>query len=141
MSTISLEKIFESFESTIDDNNVMNDNGLELYHGNLPNNLKVDDLVALSNYRREFSSLYTDRMGRQAIAHMKDNKDVDEMLWDLKTEDVSFRGNIARPNHDDDLTKYRTNCRSSIGIGVAVCELDTTNDVVDALTGLWDHVS
>ncbi len=111
------------------------DKAYDVWRETLPEGQTVESVKALADHRKAFGSAFYKVFGTKIVEHAKEHKDVSYMNALVKTEDVSFGFDYARPDQDSpskDVLKA--------GMGLR-CDVDLSTDceeILDDLAGIWD---
>ena len=86
-----------SAATTIKDNTVVIENSEKIFNDNLPKGVTLEAVQELGSYRSDFSVALTQVAGKAIVTHLNENKDVGNMVAEVKTSDVDFGLRVARP--------------------------------------------
>lgn len=101
---------------------------------------KVTDeqLDILANVVRDGSAAVTAKLGDPMIRRLHENEDLANLDFDLDTPIVQLGLSVSRPTQEDGKAITREQRRANIGARVTVRGLDSTNDVADELSDMWE---
>lgn len=121
-----------------DQNKIELQDGGQIWTDNLPADITVSQVKALSEYRNNFTQALSKVVGNVAIPHAKANADVAHLEYSLETPDVDFGFQFARP----EVKKGGKVTTELVAAGITsfnrVKSSDAMATVVSELAALWD---